>query len=54
MAWRTVGVEERFYCIGAAEGGVVTVRFTYRKNVIRISVQGFGAKERLFMTKKIV
>lgn len=38
------GVEERFYCIGAAEGGVLTVRFTYRKNVIRIIGAGFWRK----------
>jgi uncharacterized DUF497 family protein len=31
--------EKRYYCIGKIEDGIVTVRFTYRKNVIRI----FGA-----------
>ena len=48
------GVEERFYCFGKAAAGMLTVRFTYRKNVIRITGAGFGPKERLFMTKKIV
>ena len=24
-------VEERFYCIGKADGGILTVRFTYRR-----------------------
>jgi uncharacterized protein len=28
--------EDRFYCIGKAGGGVMTVRFTYRGKVIRI------------------
>lgn len=31
--------EERFYCIGEIDGAIVTVRFTYRNNKIRI----FGA-----------
>jgi hypothetical protein len=31
--------EERYYCFGWVEGGVLTVRFTYRADVIRI----FGA-----------
>ncbi|MGQ0442232.1 MAG: BrnT family toxin [Methylophilaceae bacterium] len=28
--------EERFYCFGLVNGGVLTVRFTYRNSVIRI------------------
>jgi len=28
--------EERFYCFGEVDGGVLTVRFTYRASVIRI------------------
>ena len=31
--------EKRYYCFGRIEGGVLTVRFTYRDDVIRI----FGA-----------
>ena len=31
--------EQRFYCLGRVAEGIVTVRFTYRSNVIRI----FGA-----------
>lgn len=27
--------EERFYCFGEVDGGVLTVRFTYRASVIR-------------------
>lgn len=29
-------VEERFYCFGKVDGGVLTVRFTYRASIIRI------------------
>ena len=28
------GGEERFYCVGSVEGGIMTVRFTYRGNVM--------------------
>jgi len=38
--------EDRFYCIGAAGGGVLTVRFTYRSGVIRIIGAGFWRKGR--------
>jgi uncharacterized DUF497 family protein len=31
--------EQRYYCFGLVEGAVLTVRFTYRSDVIRI----FGA-----------
>jgi uncharacterized DUF497 family protein len=31
--------EERFYCFGKVAGDIITVRFTYRNNKIRI----FGA-----------
>jgi uncharacterized protein len=33
--------EERFYCIGMVGGGVLTVRFTYREEVIRIIGAGY-------------
>ena len=33
--------EERFYCFGMVEGGVLTVRFTYRDEVIRIIGAGY-------------
>ncbi len=36
--------EKRYYCIGKIEGGIVTVRFTYRKNVIRIFGAGYWSK----------
>lgn len=33
--------EERFYCFGMVKGGVLTVRFTYRDEVIRIIGAGY-------------
>lgn len=36
--------EERFYCFGLVGGGVLTVRFTYRKYVIRIIGAGYWRK----------
>lgn len=36
--------EERFYCFGRVERGVLTVRFTYRDGVIRIIGAGFWRK----------
>ena len=36
--------EPRFYCFGEVEGGVLTVRFTYRASVIRIIGAGYWRK----------
>ena len=36
--------EERFYCFGELDGGVLTVRFTYRVSVIRIIGAGYWRK----------
>ena len=36
--------ENRFYCIGAVLGGIMTVRFTYRNNKIRIIGAGYWRK----------
>jgi len=33
--------EERFFCFGQVEGGVMTVRFTYREGAIRILGAGY-------------
>jgi uncharacterized DUF497 family protein len=33
--------EKRYYCFGWVEGGVLTVRFTYRGDVIRIFGAGY-------------
>jgi uncharacterized DUF497 family protein len=36
--------EERFFCFGKVKPGVVTVRFTYRNNVICIFGAGYWRK----------
>jgi len=36
--------EERFYCFGQVQGGVLTVRFTYRRQVFRIIGAGYWRK----------
>jgi uncharacterized DUF497 family protein len=36
--------EKRYYCFGWVERGVLTVRFTYRENVIRIYGAGYWRK----------
>lgn len=36
--------EERFYCFGEVNGGILTVRFTYRASVIRIIGAGYWRK----------
>jgi hypothetical protein len=36
--------EDRFYCIGRVENGILTVRFTYRGNIIRIYGAGYWRK----------
>ncbi len=36
--------EERYYCFGEVERGILTVRFTYRAAVIRIIGAGYWRK----------
>ena len=36
--------ENRFYCIGKVDDGIITVRFTLRNNVIRIFGAGYWRK----------
>lgn len=36
--------EMRYYCFGKVSDGILTVRFTYRDNVIRIIGAGFWRK----------
>ena len=36
--------EKRFYCLGRVSGGIMTVRFTYRKRKIRIIGAGYWRK----------
>jgi len=38
--------EERYYCIGRVGDGIMTVRFTYRENIIRIYGAGYWRKGR--------
>ena len=38
--------EDRFYCIGRVNDGIITVRFTYRENIIRIYGAGYWRKGR--------
>jgi uncharacterized DUF497 family protein len=38
------GSESRFFCFGSVDGGVMTVRFTYRDGVIRIFGAGYWRK----------
>jgi len=38
--------ENRYYCIGRVDEGILTVRFTYRGNVIRIYGAGYWRKGR--------
>ena len=44
--------ESRYYCIGRAGEGIVTVRFTYRSSIIRIIGAGYWRKgKRLYETQ---
>ena len=36
--------EKRYYCFGEVGGGIMTVRFTWRENVIRIIGAGYWRK----------
>jgi uncharacterized DUF497 family protein len=36
--------EDRFYCVGCVDNAIITVRFTYRGNVIRIFGAGYWRK----------
>jgi uncharacterized DUF497 family protein len=40
------GEERRFYCIGRVHEGIMTVRFTYREDVIRIFGAGYWRRGR--------
>jgi uncharacterized protein len=45
-------VEERFYCFGKVDGGVLTVRFTYRGKQIRIFGAGYWRKGKQIYDKE--
>lgn len=44
--------EKRYYCFGKVKGGVLTVRFTYRNNRIRIIGAGFWRKGKKIYEKE--
>ena len=40
------GAEQRYFCFGIVDGGVMTMRFTWRGGVIRIFGAGYWRKGR--------
>ena len=44
--------ELRFYCIGEAQGRVLTVRFVYREDTIRIFGAGYWRKGKRYYEKE--
>ena len=46
------GKEKRYYCFGKVEGEIMTVRFTYRKTIIRIFGAGYWREGRKIYEKK--
>ena len=44
--------EERFFCIGKAGKGILTVRFTYRGGLIRIIGAGYWRKGKQYYEKE--
>jgi len=44
--------EKRYYCFGKVADGVLTVRFTYRKDVIRIIGAGYWRKGKKIYEKE--
>ena len=44
--------EQRFYCLGKVNQGILTVRFTYRNEKIRIFGAGYWRKGRKFYEQR--
>ena len=44
--------EKRYYCLGRVSGGILTVRFTYRSNKIRIFGAGYWRKGKKIYEKE--
>ncbi len=44
--------EDRCYCFGEVDGGVLTVRFTYRASVIRIFGAGYWRKGKVIYERE--
>lgn len=45
-------IEKRFYCLGMVANGVMTVRFTWRSNKIRIFGAGYWRKGKKIYEEK--
>jgi uncharacterized protein len=45
--------EDRYYCMGRVGEGILTVRFTYRGNIIRIYGAGYWRKGRKIYEEQI-
>ncbi len=45
-------MRKRFYCFGKIAGNIVTVRFTYRNNKIRIIGAGYWRKGKQIYEKE--
>ena len=46
------GIEKRFYCLGRVAGGILTVRFTFRNNQIRVIGAGYWRKGKKIYEKE--
>lgn len=47
--------EERYYCFGEVAFGILTVRFTYRSNTIRIIGAGYWRRgRRIYETQRTI
>lgn len=44
--------EDRYYCLGKVDDGIITVRFTYREDKIRIIGAGYWRKGEKFYEKE--
>ncbi|TKS58821.1 MAG: hypothetical protein EWM73_03390 [Nitrospira sp.] len=44
--------EDRFYCFGEVDGGILTVRFAYRASVIRIIGAGYWRKGKIIYERE--
>jgi uncharacterized protein len=44
--------EDRYYCFGSVNDEIITVRFTFRKNIIRIIGAGYWRKGKQIYEKE--
>lgn len=45
-------IEDRYYCFGKIDEEIIAVRFTYRKNIIRIIGAGYWRKGKMIYEKE--